>query len=401
MVTALGLCGKWPLRSQPIGSRDFAWPFASTTVKWAFSWKWSLQGKLDEQGSLRCATSANNSSRRTVKHHVHHDVKTLVEDTWQKPTRGCHAASMHTNFPSSPLPSQRNKLACFFTHCTYWCRGRRPSSTKIWKLRQASTDPSAGSIHHKTPSQHTSTLDCSSYLPKILLHRERSCSCVCGIRTVRDFQGWCAASVRSSGFLFDMFYALKEVCVFVVWLLCDGWCDGLDRRSGRSLQFPYGFACVCVYGCMQLWRCVLVERVYFKCLWGCGIFEFDKMPGLALGDLVPDVEADSTMGHIKVRDYCKDGWTIIFSHPGKYRLFLLCSFLGCWFERTLYHWMINFFLIICMSSCCCIGIELGGMVDTHVSLHGRIRISSLRLLNFFGRRLRGCLVCRDLELWNL
>lgn len=38
--------------------------------------------------------------------------------------------------------------------------------------------------------------------------------------------------------------------------------------------------------------------------------------GWALGELVPDVEADSTVGHIKVRDYCKDGWTIIFSHPG-------------------------------------------------------------------------------------
>lgn len=40
--------------------------------------------------------------------------------------------------------------------------------------------------------------------------------------------------------------------------------------------------------------------------------------GWALGELVPDVEADSTVGHIKVRDYCKDGWTIIFSHPGDY-----------------------------------------------------------------------------------
>jgi alkyl hydroperoxide reductase subunit AhpC len=35
-----------------------------------------------------------------------------------------------------------------------------------------------------------------------------------------------------------------------------------------------------------------------------------------LGELVPDIEADSTMGHIKVRDYCKGGWTVIFSHPG-------------------------------------------------------------------------------------
>lgn len=43
---------------------------------------------------------------------------------------------------------------------------------------------------------------------------------------------------------------------------------------------------------------------------------FAKMPGLSLGDVIPNIEADSTQGHIKLHDYCKDGWTIIFSHPG-------------------------------------------------------------------------------------
>lgn len=107
------------------------------------------------------------------------------------------------------------------------------------------------------------------------------------------------------------------------------------------------------------------------------------MPGIALGDLVPDVEADSTMGHIKVRDYCKDGWTIIFSHPGKYRLFLLCSFFGFCFEPTSCHWMINCFLIICSLSCRAVAalvFELGGIVDTHASLGGRIRIQFIEIV---------------------
>jgi hypothetical protein len=196
------------------------------------------------------------------------------------------------------------------------------TTTKIWKLRQASTDPFAGSIHHKTPPRPLQMLPhwliaCSLALLTyqfFLLHRE-ACCCVCAY--VRDFQGRCAASVRSVGFfLVQYVYALRQVCVCGVavlwWLL---WWIGLS--IGLEFMVPLCFCMwmhVCV--CAQLRRCALVERVIFECLWGCGIFEFDKMPGIALGDLVPDVEADSTMGHIKVRDYCKDGWTIIFSHPG-------------------------------------------------------------------------------------
>ncbi len=41
------------------------------------------------------------------------------------------------------------------------------------------------------------------------------------------------------------------------------------------------------------------------------------MPALALGDVIPNIEADSTQGPIKLHDYIDESWTIIFSHPGK------------------------------------------------------------------------------------
>jgi alkyl hydroperoxide reductase subunit AhpC len=41
------------------------------------------------------------------------------------------------------------------------------------------------------------------------------------------------------------------------------------------------------------------------------------MPGLALGDVIPNIEADSTQGPIKLHDFIDESWTIIFSHPGK------------------------------------------------------------------------------------
>jgi alkyl hydroperoxide reductase subunit AhpC len=41
------------------------------------------------------------------------------------------------------------------------------------------------------------------------------------------------------------------------------------------------------------------------------------MPGLALGDVIPNIEADSTQGPIKLHDYIDESWAIIFSHPGK------------------------------------------------------------------------------------
>ncbi|KAB1213775.1 1-Cys peroxiredoxin [Morella rubra] len=42
------------------------------------------------------------------------------------------------------------------------------------------------------------------------------------------------------------------------------------------------------------------------------------MPGLTLGDTIPDVEADSTQGRIKLHDYIGDSWAVVFSHPGDF-----------------------------------------------------------------------------------
>ncbi|KAK9991996.1 hypothetical protein SO802_026981 [Lithocarpus litseifolius] len=42
------------------------------------------------------------------------------------------------------------------------------------------------------------------------------------------------------------------------------------------------------------------------------------MPGLTLGDTIPDLEADSTHGRIKLYDFIDDSWAIIFSHPGDF-----------------------------------------------------------------------------------
>jgi hypothetical protein len=41
-----------------------------------------------------------------------------------------------------------------------------------------------------------------------------------------------------------------------------------------------------------------------------------EMPGLTIGDTIPDLVADSTHGKIKLHDYIGASWTIIFSHPG-------------------------------------------------------------------------------------
>lgn len=42
------------------------------------------------------------------------------------------------------------------------------------------------------------------------------------------------------------------------------------------------------------------------------------MPGLTLGDTIPNLEVETTHGRIKLRDYIGDSWTIIFSHPGDF-----------------------------------------------------------------------------------
>jgi hypothetical protein len=40
------------------------------------------------------------------------------------------------------------------------------------------------------------------------------------------------------------------------------------------------------------------------------------MPGLTIGDTVPNLELDSTHGKIRIHDYVGNGYVILFSHPG-------------------------------------------------------------------------------------
>nr|XP_033772455.1 peroxiredoxin-6-like [Geotrypetes seraphini] len=42
------------------------------------------------------------------------------------------------------------------------------------------------------------------------------------------------------------------------------------------------------------------------------------MPGLLLGDVVPDFEAETTCGKIRFHDFLGNSWGILFSHPGDY-----------------------------------------------------------------------------------
>ncbi|KAI4335050.1 hypothetical protein L6164_013733 [Bauhinia variegata] len=42
------------------------------------------------------------------------------------------------------------------------------------------------------------------------------------------------------------------------------------------------------------------------------------MPGLTIGDTIPDLEVDSTHGRIKLQRFCTDSWTILFSHLGDF-----------------------------------------------------------------------------------
>ncbi|KAJ0978688.1 hypothetical protein J5N97_014162 [Dioscorea zingiberensis] len=42
------------------------------------------------------------------------------------------------------------------------------------------------------------------------------------------------------------------------------------------------------------------------------------MPGLTIGDTIPDLEVETTHGHLRLHDFIDDSWAIIFSHPGDF-----------------------------------------------------------------------------------
>ncbi|KAL7252292.1 hypothetical protein ACSBR1_014022 [Camellia fascicularis] len=42
------------------------------------------------------------------------------------------------------------------------------------------------------------------------------------------------------------------------------------------------------------------------------------MPGLTIGDTIPDLEVETTHGKMRLYDYIGDGWVILFSHPGDF-----------------------------------------------------------------------------------
>ncbi|XP_021752583.1 1-Cys peroxiredoxin-like [Chenopodium quinoa] len=42
------------------------------------------------------------------------------------------------------------------------------------------------------------------------------------------------------------------------------------------------------------------------------------MPGITIGDAVPNLEVETTTGKFKLHDYFADSWTILFSHPGDF-----------------------------------------------------------------------------------
>uniref|UniRef100_A0A8C7J390 Thioredoxin domain-containing protein n=1 Tax=Oncorhynchus kisutch TaxID=8019 RepID=A0A8C7J390_ONCKI len=53
------------------------------------------------------------------------------------------------------------------------------------------------------------------------------------------------------------------------------------------------------------------------CYWSARVF-IATMPGLLLGDVFPNFEAETTNGKIKFHDFLGDSWGILFSHPCDY-----------------------------------------------------------------------------------
>ncbi|XP_078436136.1 1-cysteine peroxiredoxin 1 [Wolffia australiana] len=42
------------------------------------------------------------------------------------------------------------------------------------------------------------------------------------------------------------------------------------------------------------------------------------MPGLTIGDTIPNLDVETTHGRFRIHDYINGGWAIIFSHPGDF-----------------------------------------------------------------------------------
>lgn len=70
------------------------------------------------------------------------------------------------------------------------------------------------------------------------------------------------------------------------------------------------------------------------------------MPGLTLGDTLPNLEVETTQGKIKLHDYVDKSYTIIFSHPGLFIHFLLVgSFL--WYSVNMIYVFVGDFTPVC------------------------------------------------------
>ena len=41
-----------------------------------------------------------------------------------------------------------------------------------------------------------------------------------------------------------------------------------------------------------------------------------EMPGLTIGDRIPDLDVETTHGRVKLHDFVGESWAVIFSHPG-------------------------------------------------------------------------------------
>lgn len=72
------------------------------------------------------------------------------------------------------------------------------------------------------------------------------------------------------------------------------------------------------------------------------------MPGLTIGDLLPNLEVETTQGKMKLFDYVNDSFTIIFSHPGQILIHLLLFLL---FISYCYINLFNFYHCFSLKHC--------------------------------------------------